>query len=214
MANKEALQQFHKDMISSAADRLFQSNGFEKTTMDDIAREADYSKATLYVYFKSKDEIMHHIVLKATKMLKQRIEAGMAVSVDALKQYKAICGELVKFSREFPFYFNSLSETIAADMDSRSSNPVLDEIYLAGEQNNELIGEVIKNGIQQGYFREDMPGLPTGFLFWMTLSGVIRMAKNKETYILTRMGMDNDAFLDFSFRTLIRAISKEGVNDE
>jgi hypothetical protein len=59
-----------------------------------------------------------------------------------------------------------------------------------------------------------MPGLPTGFLFWMTLSGVIRMAKNKETYILTRMGMDNDAFLDFSFRTLIRAILKEAVTDE
>ena len=58
MASKEALQQFHKDMISCAADRLFQCNGFDKTTMDDIAREADYSKATLYVYFKSKDQIV------------------------------------------------------------------------------------------------------------------------------------------------------------
>ncbi len=214
MASKEALQQFHKDKISGAADRLFQSNGFEKTTMDDIARKADYSKATLYVYFNSKDEIMHFIVLKATKMLQQRIKEGMASSYNALQQFKAICGELVRFSHEFPFYFDSLTETIAADLESRQRNPVLNEVYITGEQNNDLIGMIIKNGIEQGYFREDTPGLPTGFLFWMTFSSVIRMAKNKEEYIRLRMEMDNDAFLDFAFRTLIRAIMKEGISDK
>lgn len=214
MASKEALQQFHKNMISSAADRLFQSNGYDKTTMDDIAREADYSKATLYVYFKSKDEIMHFIELKGMKMLQQKIKEGMASSDNALKQYKALYGELVKFSREFPFYFDSLAETIAADPNSRQSNPVLDEVYLVGEQNNDLIGVVINNGIEQGYFREDTLSLPTGFLIWMTLSSVIRMANNKEEYIRLRMGLDNDAFLDFAFRIIIRAILKEGISDD
>ena len=43
-------------------------NGIENTSMDDIAKEAGYSKATLYVYFKNKDEIIGAITLLGMKM--------------------------------------------------------------------------------------------------------------------------------------------------
>ena len=54
MSKKQALTEFHRGSILAAAERLFAEKGTEKTTMDDIAREAEYSKATLYVYFQSK----------------------------------------------------------------------------------------------------------------------------------------------------------------
>ena len=59
---KEALEQFNRDNILGAAKELFESKGVEKTTMDDIAALADYSKSTIYVYFKSKEEIYNSIV--------------------------------------------------------------------------------------------------------------------------------------------------------
>lgn len=58
MSKKQALTEFHRGSILAAAERLFAEKGTEKTTMDDIAREAEYSKATLYVYFQSKEEII------------------------------------------------------------------------------------------------------------------------------------------------------------
>ena len=58
MSKKQALTEFHRGSILAAAERLFTEKGTEKTTMDDIAREAEYSKATLYVYFQSKEEII------------------------------------------------------------------------------------------------------------------------------------------------------------
>ena len=56
MSKKQALTEFHRGSILAAAERLFAEKGTEKTTMDDIAREAEYSKATLYVYFQSRSE--------------------------------------------------------------------------------------------------------------------------------------------------------------
>ncbi len=54
MSKKQALTEFHRGSILAAAERLFAEKGTEKTTMDDIAREAEYSKATLYVTFRAR----------------------------------------------------------------------------------------------------------------------------------------------------------------
>lgn len=43
--------------IVDAAWELFKTNGFERTTMSEISERVGGSKATLYSYFKSKDEL-------------------------------------------------------------------------------------------------------------------------------------------------------------
>jgi transcriptional regulator GlxA family with amidase domain len=44
--------------IAESALNLFIVNGFEATTLDEIAKEAAISRRTFFSYFKSKDEIM------------------------------------------------------------------------------------------------------------------------------------------------------------
>ena len=51
-----------KEKILAGADKLFQKNGLNKTTMEDIAKEAGKGKSTLYYYFKSKEEIFDAII--------------------------------------------------------------------------------------------------------------------------------------------------------
>lgn len=53
----------------SAASALFMERGIAGTSMDDIAKAAGYSKATLYVYFENKEEIVGILVLNSMKKL-------------------------------------------------------------------------------------------------------------------------------------------------
>lgn len=46
------------EKITSAARKLFHENGFEKTTMEEIARAIPMSKATLYAVFPNKEDIL------------------------------------------------------------------------------------------------------------------------------------------------------------
>ena len=46
-----------RNSILKAARKIILSKGYEKTTMDDIARAAQLSRGLLYVYFKDKDDI-------------------------------------------------------------------------------------------------------------------------------------------------------------
>ncbi len=208
MPKKKALEQFHKDNISSAADRLFAEHGINKTTMDEIAREAQYSKATLYVYFKSKDEIFYYIVLKAMNMLHERFQ-NILNSHDGIHEtYSAVCNQLADFCEENPLYFQSILETIASDEESRKRTPILDEIYLIGETLNDDVEIVMKRGIEQGVFRDNLPSVSTGLIQWAALSGIVSFANKKQNYILQRMGMTRKQFLQFGFQMMFQSVAR------
>ena len=52
-----------------AAEKLFESKGYEATSVDDIANNTRISKTTLYVYFKSKEQIWDTLVCRGMEEL-------------------------------------------------------------------------------------------------------------------------------------------------
>lgn len=56
-----AIERTRQDIVEAAA-RVFAASGFRAATMQAIAREAGYTAASLYTYFKSKDEIIEALV--------------------------------------------------------------------------------------------------------------------------------------------------------
>lgn len=62
---------FRRSEILTASTRVFGNKGFEATRMEDIAREADLAKGTLYLYFKSKDAIYKATVQQALAELRE-----------------------------------------------------------------------------------------------------------------------------------------------
>ncbi len=75
-SRKERERENRRMEIVEAAERLFFANGFEGTTMDEIAKQAEFSKMTLYAYFKSKEELYHVVFVKGfrTRWLLQEKE--------------------------------------------------------------------------------------------------------------------------------------------
>ena len=64
MSPKPDVSEERKDQIAKAATTVFSQKGFDKARMDDIAEEANLSKGALYLYFKSKDAIITHLLDK------------------------------------------------------------------------------------------------------------------------------------------------------
>jgi TetR/AcrR family transcriptional repressor of uid operon len=62
-----------KDKIVRSAIFCFSKNGFDKSRMDDIAHTANISKGTVYLYFKSKEDLFYAICEKNLKVLKEQL---------------------------------------------------------------------------------------------------------------------------------------------
>jgi AcrR family transcriptional regulator len=66
-----------KELILTGALNVFRKQGIEKATMDEIAREAGFGKATLYYYYSSKEEIFSSILEQGWNRIWEHIEPAI-----------------------------------------------------------------------------------------------------------------------------------------
>ncbi len=59
---KEKEIEFKRKIIIEEASKLINKFGFKNTKMEEIAKKVGFSKASLYLYFKDKEEIAFHII--------------------------------------------------------------------------------------------------------------------------------------------------------
>ena len=177
---KKEPKSVHREKIASAASVLFLEKGIAATSMDDIAKVAGYSKATLYVYFENKEEIVGILVLDSMKKLYNYIVFALEQQESTKEQYNFICHGLIQYQEEFPFYFKMVLDKINIDFESQHYLPEEKETYQIGEEINEKIKEFLISGIEKGDLRNNLKIMPTIFNFWGMLSGLIQFATNKE----------------------------------
>ncbi len=74
--------------ILDAALRLFSQYGYRRTSIDDIAREAEIAKGTVYLSFKSKEEIFRALC----ESLIDRTEAAVTAARAAQRKHRRTAG--------------------------------------------------------------------------------------------------------------------------
>ena len=201
---KKQPAQFHREAIASAAAELFEKRGIEAVSMDEIARLSGYSKATVYVYFKNKDELVSLLTLESMRRLHERITCALSQSRGTRERYLLICRELTGYQKRYPFYFKMALEKIKLEPGAQSD---YGETFGVGEDINGLVAGFIREGMERGELRRDMEPLPAVFAFWGALSGLIQLAAGKAEYIQSAMGMSSQQFLDYGFELLYRGIA-------
>ena len=130
---KKEPRSVHRENIASSASALFMEKGIAATSMDDIAKAAGYSKATLYVYFENKEEIISILVLESMKKLHHYISSALIKQESTKARYDFICRGLVQYQEEFPFYFKMILDKINIDFAKNNYLPEEMETYQVGE---------------------------------------------------------------------------------
>ena len=204
---KKEPRSVHRENIVSAASALFMEKGIAATSMDDIAKAAGYSKATLYVYFENKEEIVGILVLNSMKKLYDYISSALIQHKTTKARYDFICRGLVQYQEEFPFYFKMVLDKINIDFEGKDYLPEERETYQIGEEINEKIKTFLLSGMEKGDLRNDLDIMPAIFNFWGMLSGIIQLAANKEEYIKKSMGLSKIKFLEYGFSLVYHSLA-------
>lgn len=76
----QVLKEETRNGILECAEKLFAQNGYDCTTMDEIAKKASVSKGNIYLYFKDKKELFASIIpaeiaTSVSNLIMQRVEA-------------------------------------------------------------------------------------------------------------------------------------------
>ena len=87
----------NKETILHAAESVIIRKGVGAATMDDIARESQFSKATLYQYFRSKSELVDEIVLHYHDDMRTILERIRARDLSAVEKLRRIIRASIEF---------------------------------------------------------------------------------------------------------------------
>ena len=119
---KPSTQAARREHILDAAELCFARSGFHRTTMQDIAREANVSLGALYVYFASKEALIAGIAERD----RAKLHAQLAQLADAPDLIAALGRLGEHYTEEEPHYKRVLCIEIGAEA---TRNPVVGEIF-------------------------------------------------------------------------------------
>lgn len=203
---KKEPQSVHRKAIALVAQDQFLQKGIEHTSMDDIAKNSGYSKATLYVYLKNKEILTSYLVLQSKQPIYDFIYKVLHENNTCKEHFFGICNSLYEYHKLYPLYFSLVHKTIRFDEKCDNFLPEEKETFEVGEKINAIVYDFIDSGIKNGDFRSDLKIKPTIFTIWGMVSGLIELASNKEEYLKTIIEVDKNDFLQNGFALIFDSI--------
>ena len=99
-----------KITIIKAAQELFARFGFVKTTVDEIARAARMGKATLYHYFRSKEDVFKEVIEKETRILNEKVKEAIDKEETPQKKLRAFVLTRMRYMNELANIYSALKD--------------------------------------------------------------------------------------------------------
>ena len=190
---KERERERRRQQIMVAAKRVFTEKGFSKATMEDIAKEAELSPGTLYLYFKNKDELYASLSLRILQYLMIRLEHVSAEPfIDAVHRLNALKDAMFDVYEFDPLILITMFHMQSSETLRNLSPDLLNQIETLSRNSLKVMADIFEDGIRRKMFVDRHPtaiadilwALFSGIVLWETSKKIINGQKDflKETF--------------------------------
>lgn len=204
---KERERGRRRQQIMIAAKRVFYTKGFAKVTMEDIAREAELSPGTLYLYFKSKDELCASLSLRILQYLNVKLRHVSAEKgLDGQQKLEALKDAIIDVYEFDPLILISLFHLQSSEILKNLSPQLLTDIKELFSSSLGAMSDIFNEGINKGILVDKKPEALADLL-WALFSGIVLWGESKKI-------MDNNEdylkqALETAFEVFLLGIKKE-----
>jgi AcrR family transcriptional regulator len=180
---KEREKQEMRKRIIDAAMQMFINDGYEKTSIRNIAEKIEYSPATIYLYYKDKDELLFEVQKEAFDQLNEQFRAHVT-SPDPLTRLEQLGREYMRFGEEHPDLYD-LMFIIRSPMNVVEND--LEKHWSKGEEAFTFLVDCIVTCGDRLRFEDPIVGAVS---IWSILHGLLSLRIRCRTSILAKAGRD------------------------
>jgi AcrR family transcriptional regulator len=200
-----------REEIVQAAIRVFNAKGLQDATMEEIAETAELSKATIYLYYKSKEDLyleyMLHGMKKLHRMMRETIEkkTSFIAKVDAMGTvYTDFFEKDIKLFRSMNFYSHAFFH-------SQVSPEIKEMCQLENESIWDFMNGVFKKGVEEGLMKPDIKPEEATVMLWSNANAILVRIDNENQYWSMR-GIDLQRVLNLSgFMLFTGMLTERGI---
>ncbi len=177
---KKRERERRRQQIMVAAKRVFSEKGLNKATMEDIAKEAELSPGTLYLYFKNKDELFSSLSIRILQYLNIRLEHITATDAekkpaDRIEALKEAMYDVYEFD---PVMLINMFHLQSSETLKNLSPELLENIKELSQSSIQTTAKLFQRGIEAGEFIDEHPVALAG-IAWAIFSGVVLWEESK-----------------------------------
>ena len=180
---KEREKEQRRQDIISAAEKLIFEKGVLTTTIDEVAEQAELSKGTIYLYFKSKEDLIYAIMRKGLNILNEMLQSNISSEMKGYQMLVVMASSFIQFSVEFKDYFNILQY---CESKTRNNLEISQEEFKRQVMDDSplfLVSKCVEIGQKDGSLRSDIPPTILASLLWSQMMGLIMVSNtHKEIY--------------------------------
>ena len=198
---REIKQARIKKSILIALQELIKEIGYDKMTMDLLAEKVALSRATLYNYFESKEDLFIQMGMEAYAILEKMFQDAIDPSKSGIDQIQAIGYAFIDFHTNQFFYRKALD--YAEECQIRIQKQIIQNKKKLGEKKIEKFSEILKNfEIQKNKFvkiwvstiqnaidnksiRQDIPATTLAMTIGTLMSGLLDELLNRANALNT-----------------------------
>tara|TARA_S200000501_G_scaffold243702_1_gene228171 strand:- start:1424 stop:2020 length:597 start_codon:yes stop_codon:yes gene_type:complete len=146
-------RKMRQDRILEGALSVFKEKGLDGATMDQIATAAGFGKATLYYYFRSKEEVFSAILVDGWQNIWESLEPVIAEEGSPRKTFVNVLIKIAENAQNRPGLFEFLFNVPKAiNLDDQPWKDYQHKLYA-------IIQELLEDGVKKGEFPKVDPQL-------------------------------------------------------
>ncbi len=208
---KEKDIEIRRNEILDAVERIYERENLESVTMDKIAKEAEFTKQTLYSYFKGKEEIMASIYIRAANTINKMIKSTLDQKefASGFEKLDVMREVFTQIAEKKPLYTKMMAIFQLKDLSEFKDLGIYDDIITKNNNLTNYMADCITKGTLDGSIPSGID-VQYGVLFLKALIlGTVCMITFNEQYMRQELNLTPVESLRNIFEFSMRAFKKE-----
>ena len=190
---KDREKEQRNEEILNAAEKVFFEKGLNAATMDEIAEKAELGKSTLYLYYKSKEDLYLAVMMRGGEILYSMFHQAVSTGEPTLKLIKNLGDAYYEYFKQHRDYFRMYYFFENTGLHKQVSEEM---IGLCAEHDKKIwtiVFEVIQRAKEEGMLEASLDPVQAGVILWSNENGLMRQMDRADNYWTDVMRVDLDA---------------------
>ena len=172
---REKEKEQRKNTILRAARKLFFEKGFRSVTVEGIAKRADLAKGSIYLYFRSKEEIYTQILLRDIDSFHRKVSNLLQTGDAASAVFHKFCDIYIDFFLNDRELFRILMTFMLHTEHMNLPEDTHEHIIKMTNRTVNVVEEILQYGIDRGEFSALVNVRQMRNAIWGLLNGIIAL---------------------------------------
>jgi AcrR family transcriptional regulator len=163
---KEREKESRKESIIDAARKIFFEKGLLLSTMDEIAETAELAKGTLYLYYRSKEDLYLAVMMRGLLILRTMFEQVIEKNLSSVHTLYEFSKTYTEFYRIHTGYFRMLHFFNTPQFHKQVSDDMMTACDAINQSLWNLAIDVMKRGMAEHVIRNDINPVEIALILW------------------------------------------------